>query len=72
MPDIYSQSLIDKPAIYQIVVKGRLDASWTEWFDGLTVTVTKDEDGLVLTTLSGPLADQSALHGLLTRLGNIG
>ena len=65
-------SKIDLSAIYQITVKGRLDSSWTEWFDGLTMIIAKDKSGIPLTTLIGPVADQSALHGLLARLRDLG
>ena len=66
------RSKIDPSAIYQITVRGRLDSSWTEWFDGLSMTITKDKSGSTLTTLTGPVADQSALHGLLARLRDLG
>ena len=72
MNDISPQSMIDKPAIYRITVKGWLDASRTDWFDGMAVTVAKDEAGKALTTLVGPVTDQPALHGLLTRLRDLG
>ena len=66
------ESWIDLPAVYQIIVKGRLDDHWTEWFDGLTLTVNKDESGTVFTTLTGPIKDQGALHGLLARVRDLG
>jgi hypothetical protein len=53
---------------YEIRLRGRLDAHWAAWFDGLTVT---DEiDGT--TVLSGPIADQAALHGVLQRVRDLG
>ena len=72
MQNIPEPSKIDRFAIYQITVKGRLDSSWAEWFDGFTLTTRKDETGSVLTTLTGPVVDQSALHGLLSRLRDLG
>jgi hypothetical protein len=72
MQNIPPQSWFDRPATYQIVVKGRLDPGWTEWFDGLTVAVTRDETGTVLTTLTGSVLDQGALHGLLARVRDLG
>ena len=54
--------------IYQIVVKGVLGASWAEWFDGLTVTPQANGKSW----LTGPVADQAALHGLLDRIRDIG
>lgn len=58
----------DQPAIYQIRLKGQLDAQWTGWFGDLAVAMTEDGD----TLLSGPVADQAALHGLLRKVRDIG
>jgi hypothetical protein len=55
--------------IYEIKVKGHLDQSlWSEWFDGMTVTLS--ERGT--TTLTGPVTDQAALHGLLAKVRDLG
>ena len=48
---------------YQITVKGYLDASWSTWFDGLTIT--HDADGN--TRLAGAIRDQTALYGLIDK-----
>ncbi len=53
---------------YEIRLTGRLDAHWATWFDGLTVS--QDSDGT--TVISGPIADQSALHGVLQRVRDLG
>jgi hypothetical protein len=53
---------------YEIRLTGRLDAHWSAWFDGLTVR--QERDGT--TVLSGPIADQSALHGVLQRVRDLG
>ena len=53
---------------YRIRVRGHLDPGWAVWFDGLTITHREDGD----TLLEGPVADQSALHGLLARIRNLG
>ncbi len=58
----------DQPAVYQIRVKGHLDPQWASWFDEMTITL--DEDGETL--LSGMVADQSALHGLLRKVRDLG
>ena len=58
----------DEQAIYQIRVKGNLDQKWSDWFDGLTVTLQADDE----TTLTGPVADQAALHGLLAKVRDLG
>jgi hypothetical protein len=53
---------------YQIRVRGHLAASWAAWFDGMTLT--DHDDGT--TVISGTVADQSALHGLLRKLNDLG
>src|SRR5690349_21809474 len=54
--------------IYQIGVQGYLDEQWTEWFDGLTITL--EENGATL--LTGPVVDQAALYGLLRKVRDLG
>ncbi len=56
----------DQPTVYQIKMQGKLDESWSGWFDGITVTSDGDT-----TTLTGAIADQSALRGILTRLWDL-
>jgi hypothetical protein len=51
-----------------ITVKGHLDQRWSEWFDGLTITHL--ENGA--SVLSGHLPDQAALHGVLTKVRDLG
>lgn len=58
----------NQPLVYQIRIKGHLSQQWKEWFDGLTITW--EEDGNTL--LSGPVADQAALHGILKRIRDLG
>jgi hypothetical protein len=53
---------------YEIRLTGHLDARWAAWFDGLTVS--HEGDGTTL--ISGPVADQAALHGLLQRVRDLG
>ena len=52
---------------YEIRVKGILDARWTAWFEGLQVSSDGEE-----TVIAGPVADQAALHGLLTKVRDLG
>lgn len=54
--------------IYQIKVKGRLEENWSEWFGGLSIT----DEGGGTTTLTGPVVDQPALHGLLVKIRDLG
>ena len=55
------------PADYEIRVEGVLDHRWVAWFGGLHV----ETDG-TQTVISGLLTDQPALHGLLTRIRDLG
>ena len=52
---------------YEIRVKGILDGRWTAWFEDLQVSSDGEE-----TVISGPIADQAALHGLLTKVRDLG
>lgn len=53
---------------YRIRIQGNLDQRWTSWFDGLVLT--RDADGTTL--LEGHVPDQAALHGLLTKVRDLG
>ena len=57
-----------QPTIYQIRVKSHLGSDWTDWFEGLTITLEEGGD----TLLTGPVADQAALHGLLKKVRDLG
>jgi hypothetical protein len=57
-----------KPMSYQIRVKGHLDSQWTDWFEGLSITLEENGD----TLLSGSVVDQAALHGLLKKVRDLG
>jgi hypothetical protein len=56
------------PVVFQIRVKGHLGAQWTDWFEGLTITLEANGD----TLLTGPVVDQAALHGLLKKVRDLG
>jgi hypothetical protein len=56
------------PTIYEIRVAGHLSPQWMDWFEGLTVSL--EEDGNTL--LTGAVADQAALHGLLKKIRDLG
>jgi hypothetical protein len=58
----------DTQATYRIRVKGKLDEEWSDWFDGLTITQLVDGE----TFLTGPVADQAALHSILGRIRDMG
>lgn len=58
----------DERAVYQIRVKGTLDLKWSDWFDGFTIAPQPVDE----TLLTGPVADQGALHGLLAKIADLG
>jgi hypothetical protein len=58
----------DDTGRYEIRVKGRLHSRWSAWFDGLRLV--NEDDGT--TIISGLVADQAALHGLLRQVRDLG
>jgi hypothetical protein len=52
----------------EIIVKGQLDPDWSEWFEGLTIAHNDQGE----TIIAGPIRDQAALHGLLTKVRDMG
>ncbi len=55
------------PEYYEIRVKGHLDAHWSDWFAGLEVRRGPEGESI----LSGPVADQAALHGILAKIRDL-
>jgi len=69
MSDILDRKTdFSQPMVYQIRLKGHLSSRWTDWFEGLTVTL--EENGETLLTV--PIVDQAALHGLLKKVRDLG
>jgi hypothetical protein len=58
----------EKSVIYQIIVKGELDPSWSDWLGGFAIAAGTTEGGSCTTILSGPIADQAVLRGILARI----
>ena len=58
----------DQTSVFQIRIKGHLGHQWTDWFDGMDITL--EDDGNTL--LTGPVADQSTLHGLIKKVRDLG
>lgn len=50
--------------VYHIRLEGHLAPGWSEWLDGMAITLLESGE----TLLSGPVADQAALHGLLAKI----
>jgi hypothetical protein len=63
---------LDQAAVYQIKVPGFLGQNWSDWAGGMSIAVESQGDGPPVTTLTGPVADQAALQGLLRRLYSLG
>ncbi len=63
----YDEKHYEHPWI-EIRLKGHLGSQWTDWFDGLTITLEKGGDTLI----TGPVVDQAALHGLLKKVRDLG
>jgi hypothetical protein len=59
---------LDRQQVYQIRVKGALDGQWSDWFGGLTIAPQANGE----TLMTGPVADQAALHGLLNKIRDVG
>jgi hypothetical protein len=57
-----------EPEVYTIRVRGQLGREWAEWFAGLAITPEANGD----TLLTGPVADQAALHGVLKKVRDLG
>ena len=53
-----------KEEYYEIRIEGQLSPTWSDWFDGLTLTNLENGQSV----LSGPVRDQAALHGLLAKI----
>jgi len=62
------QPRLDQTAIYQFKVEGQLNPTWSEWFEELTLLHEASGN----TILTGPIADQAALHGVLIKIRDLG
>ncbi len=68
MSDKHNSIVQNQSPVYEIRIKGHVGSQWTDWFEGLTVTLEDDGD----TLLTGPVVDQAALHGLLKKVRDLG
>ena len=58
----------DSPATYQISVEGRIDSTWSERLEGMTICLVSTQAAAPITTLIGEVSDQAALAGILDTL----
>jgi hypothetical protein len=61
----------DSTEMYQIKVRGKLDARWSDRLGGVAITCEVGCDGLPVTTITGPVVDQAAPHGVLWKLRDL-
>ena len=50
--------------IYHIRIEGHLDSHWSSWFEGMEIILLENDETLI----SGPVIDQTALHGILAKI----
>jgi hypothetical protein len=60
--------IFDGPAVYQITVQGTIASGWSSRMEGMSISRIFLEDGTPLTILTGELADQAALTGVLNTI----
>jgi hypothetical protein len=63
---------LHQPLEYLIELQGRLDPKWSVSFDGMMITTQISLAGFTITSLRGIVADQSALHGMLNLIRDLG
>ena len=63
---------LDQPIEYEIEIQGRLDKKWSGWFDNMNLRIEDETNGPTTTVISGLVADQAALYGLLNRIRDLG
>jgi hypothetical protein len=57
--------------LYQVKLEGTLDEKWSDWFNGMTIEVEHASDGRAITTLTGPVADQARLRGVVSKIWDL-
>lgn len=62
-----SEKRFSQPTYYAIHIREHIPSRWSTWFEGLSITSLEDDGSI----LSGPIADQSALHGLLAKVRDL-
>lgn len=54
--------------VYELRVRGVLEERWSSWFNGLDIVVEPPDHSVLI----GSVADQTALHGLLAKVRDLG
>jgi hypothetical protein len=68
---IRSSSSQGEASPYEIQIHGELDERWSDWFDGIKITIEHTGDRLPLTTLICPAMDQAKLRGMLNKIWDL-
>jgi hypothetical protein len=71
MKDANKRPGSEQPARYQIKVRGRLDEKWSDWFNGMALTFESAGNSWPITTLTGVVADQAELRGMLSKIWDL-
>jgi hypothetical protein len=71
MKDLNQDFETSQQAVYQIKVLGRMDAEWSDWFEGMEISIEKGEGDQWVTKMTGVIQDQAALQGILSRIGTL-
>jgi hypothetical protein len=71
MKDANKRPGSEQPARYQIKVRGRLDEKWSDWFNGMALTFENAGNSWPITTLTGVVADQAKLRGMLSKIWDL-
>ena len=72
MSELTQPIKLSQPAEYLIELQGRLDPKWANSFNGITINSRNIKAGFTITSLRGKVADQSALHGMLNQIRDMG
>ena len=56
---------------YRIEIQGRLTKGWEDWFSAVELRINETNDGSCVTVLESSAIDQTALHGLLSRIRDL-
>jgi len=70
--EIIRQYLFDRPGLYQIRVVGELDERWLAHLEVLEISTNPWRNYHLVTQITGWLADQTTLSGLLDLLNDLG